>query len=108
MSEHHRTASYAKAARIARPRLQAQINAGGLPCVNRCKLGGIVRPGDTWDVAHIIGADQAKRMGWTEAQINAQSNLSSAHRLCNRSDGQRTTTQKRAAKRQEEQGIRPW
>jgi len=88
----------------ARPILQAQINAGGLPCVNRCRMGGVVFPGQKWDVGHIIGLAQ----GGT----NAYSNLGASHSHCNRSDGgregARKTNQAKAQTRNTDKRNQPW
>ena len=88
MSKAHQTASYTAAARIMRPRIQAQIDAGGSPCVQRpCRMGGLVLPGEVWDLGHIVSAMEGKAMGWTPQQINALTNFGAAHRHENRSDG---------------------
>jgi hypothetical protein len=85
MSEHHRTPDWKKTTAIMRPRLAASLPA---PCVQpRCRRGGVVSPGESWDVAHIVSVEQAKAQGWTTAQMNHPSNLGVAHVRCNRSDG---------------------
>jgi hypothetical protein len=104
MTAHHRSSEWVKVRNKIRPILQARINAGGLPCVNRCQMGGLVFPGQTWDVAHII--DVAK--GGTDHP----SNLGAAHVRCNRSDGGTAGAIKanynRATKRNQEKRNQPW
>ncbi|NRD25834.1 HNH endonuclease [Frigoribacterium sp. VKM Ac-2836] len=104
MTDHHRSRAWVKVRNRVRPIFQARINAGGMPCVNRCVMGGIVYPGQAWDVAHLI--DAAK--GGTDDM----SNLGAAHRRCNRSDGGTQgaikTNQARAQKRNAESRNQPW
>jgi len=104
VTAHHRSAAWVKVRNRVRPILQARINAGGLPCVNRCVMGGAVFAGQVWDVAHIV--DVAK--GGTDQP----SNLGAAHRRCNRSDGgtegARKTNQQRKTKRDTDKRNQPW
>jgi hypothetical protein len=39
------------------------------------------------DVGHIVERDQARALGWTDAQINALSNTQPEHQHCSRSAG---------------------
>jgi ribosomal protein S27AE len=77
----------------------------GLPCA-RC--GGVIAygapryyPGTrrvnprSLVVGHIVGRDRAKRMGWTDAQINALSNTQSECARCSDSSGARYGNHKR-------------
>lgn len=82
MSEHHRSTSWKVILRTVKPRVAAALPA---PCIEGC--GRLVNPGDTFDLGHIVSVAAARRMGWTEQQINAASNLGPAHPKCNRSAG---------------------
>jgi hypothetical protein len=77
----------------------------GLPCA-RC--GGAIEYGAprylagtrrvnprSLVVGHIVGRDQAKRMGWTDAQINALSNTQPECARCSDSSGARYGNRKR-------------
>jgi hypothetical protein len=84
-----------------RPRLKAAIDAaGGLPCVNRCRLGGVVLPGQAFDVAHIIDVDA----GGTDDP----SNLGAAHVACNRSDGGKAGRAKQLTRARDEKRLMKW
>jgi len=72
----YRGKEWARISKQLRPRYEAMLP---LPCANHCKMGGLVLPGQKWDLAHIV--DLAK--GGT----NTAENLGVAHRYCNRSDG---------------------
>jgi hypothetical protein len=50
-------------------------------------------------VGHIVGRDQAKRLGWTEAQINDVSNTQPEHSRCSDQSGARYVNAKRGARR---------
>lgn len=59
------------------------------PCA-RC--GGPIRytgprGWDSLDVGHIVGRDEARRLGWTREQINHLSNTQPEHARCGRSAG---------------------
>ena len=75
---------------------QHHIRAG-LPCA-RC--GGVIQygapryyPGTrrvnrrSLVVGHIVGRDQAKRLGWSDEQINALSNTQAEHAVCSDRSG---------------------
>lgn len=47
-----------------------------------CKAEGRVSPAS--EVDHIVSKAKARSMGWTEAQIDADSNLQSINRECHR------------------------
>jgi hypothetical protein len=47
----------------------------------------MVEHGSTFDLGHIVSVAAARRMGWTEQQINDPSNLGASHPSCNRSRG---------------------
>jgi hypothetical protein len=49
-------------------------------------------------VGHIVGRDQAKRMGWTDQQINALSNTQPEHARCSDASGARYGNAKRGAR----------
>ncbi len=100
MTEHHRSAGYLKFSARMRPLLQAQIDGGGLPCVNRCRMGGVVMPGQVWDVAHVVDA--------AEGGTDTVDNVGAAHRYCNRSDGGRKGQAKQQATRKEEKRFPNW
>lgn len=53
-----------------------------------------VHPGSL-AVGHIVGRDQAKALGWTEAQINAISNTQPEHARCSDRSGAQYGNQKR-------------
>lgn len=97
MTSHHRTAEWAKVTRINRPRIKASLPA---PCVNRCQHGGIVYPGQAFDVAHIIDVD----LGGTDDP----SNLGPAHPRCNRSDGGKAGQQKQQTTKKQERRLLQW
>lgn len=47
-------------------------------------------------VGHVIGRDQARRLGWTDEQINALSNTQPEHARCSDRSGARYGNRKRA------------
>jgi DNA/RNA endonuclease G (NUC1) len=47
------------------------------------------------DIGHIVGRDIARRLGWTEEEINHLSNTQPEHARCNRRDGVRYGNRKR-------------
>jgi len=46
-------------------------------------------------VGHIVGRDQARRLGWSDAQINALSNTQAEHSRCSDRSGARYLNAKR-------------
>lgn len=97
MTAHHTGAEWQKVRSIALPIIRATLPA---PCIEqRCQRGGIVHPGQRWQVGHIVSASTAKRMGWTRAQIDHLSNLGPSHGRCNASEGGKLGSQVTAAKR---------
>lgn len=50
-------------------------------------------------VGHIVGRDQAKRLGWTDQQINALSNTQPEHARCSDVSGARYGNRVRARRR---------
>jgi len=97
MSAHHRTPAWQKFTRYARPIITASLPA---PCVNRCQLGGIVEPGQRFDVAHIIAPEH----GGTDTLDN----VGPAHARCNRSDGGKAGRTKQLAAKRTEQRLPKW
>lgn len=95
MSALHRTPAWKALTRKARPILRAQLP---LPCVNRCRLGGIVTPGQQFDVAHLPGH---------EGLIGLE-HVGAAHTACNRSDGGRHGAALTNGRRRESNGLRAW
>lgn len=95
MSALHRTPEWKALTRRARPLLRAQLP---LPCVNRCKRGGIVMPGEQFDVGHLPGH---------EGMIGLQ-HVGPAHPGCNRSDGGKVGAAIVNGRRRAENGLRPW
>lgn len=87
MTDHHRTTEWARTTRIMRPRIEAQLP---LPCVD---CGRPVHREQKWQVGHIVPVTEAKRMGWSTAQMNAPTNLGPSHakgpgqRACNQIAG---------------------
>lgn len=104
MTDYHRTPEWKAFTRQVRPMIQASLPA---PCVNRCKKGGIVAPGDRWDVAHLPGHDAYLRRG--DLSIN---HVGPAHSSCNRSDGGRVgaalTNKSRLEHRARDERFLPW
>ena len=85
MSAGHRTAEYMAFIRRERPRWQAAINAGGVPC-RRCK--GVLREGMAWDLGHLVPMAQGGAL--------TSDNVWPEHPRCNRKAGQQLSVQKRA------------
>jgi len=84
MSDAHRTPAWTKARATAKPRIQAEINAGNGWCFDgRHPL----RPGERWDVSHINPVQVMKAHGIPESEWHRQDNLTSSHTRCNRSAG---------------------
>jgi hypothetical protein len=84
MSQAHRTSAWAKASRIARPRLRAEIESGNGWCFDgRHHLP----PGSTFDVSHIRTVAAMTAAGLTEEEMHGQDNLTSSCRKHNRSAG---------------------
>lgn len=101
MSVQHKRANWAKYSARYRPSVAACLPS---PCVNRCYLGGIVYPGQPFDVGHIVGLDAGGS--------NERSNVGAAHVKCNRSDGGKIgaaiTNGRRRATTSAGKKIRPW
>jgi hypothetical protein len=76
MSGNHAANNWAKYSARYRPSVKACLPS---PCVNDCQYGGIVYPGQPFDVGHIVGYDRGGS--------NDRSNVGAAHVKCNRSDG---------------------
>jgi 5-methylcytosine-specific restriction endonuclease McrA len=70
----------------ARRLLQPTIDSGVAVC---SKCGGIIHPGQLWDVDHIISRDRAPHL------LARPDNWTTAHRSCNRSAGARYGNRKR-------------
>lgn len=103
MSQHHRTPAWSVVLRTIKPRVAAALP---LPCVEGC--GRTVNPGDTFDLAHIVSVAAAKRLGWTERQMNDPSNLGPAHPKCNRSAGGRQGRAKQVAAQRQTRRLPQW
>jgi 5-methylcytosine-specific restriction endonuclease McrA len=84
VSNEHRTSAWTKARNIVRPRLQAEINAGNGWCYDGRH---IIRPGERWDVSHVISIQNMKAAGMPETEWHRPENLTSSHVKCNRSAG---------------------
>lgn len=97
MTEHHRTPEWRRITRIMRPLIRAQLP---LPCVNRCVLGGVVEPGQPFDVAHVVDVDHGGD--------DSMDNLGPAHVRCNRSDGGKAGAMKQKAQRQTKARFPNW
>ncbi len=74
--------------------------------VNRC--GRLVHPEHQWDVGHVVGVEQATRLGWTRQQIDDPSNLGPAHVRCNRSDGGKEGRAKQLARTRQDRRLPSW
>ena len=101
VSGHHKRSDWPKYSKRYRPSITATLPA---PCVNACLLGGVVYPGQRFDVGHIVGVEAGGS--------NDRSNVGPAHVSCNRSDGGRigaaiTNAGKRAST-QSGKKIRAW
>jgi hypothetical protein len=104
MSVNHRTKSYGRANAAARPRIRELVRSGEAYCVD-C---GRPVVDDRWQVGHIVGFDKGRAAGWSDAQINAQTNLGPSHskgagpggRSCNQSAGGKLGKQKQVANMQ--------
>jgi hypothetical protein len=87
VSEHHRSASWAAAVRVNKPRIAAALPARCIDC------GRPVTPDQRWQVGHIVPVAVAKAQGWTVQQINHPTNLGPSHtkgrgqRACNQIAG---------------------
>jgi hypothetical protein len=97
MSGNHKANNWAKFSARYRPSVKACLPS---PCVNACQLGGVVYPGQPFDVGHIVGYDAGGS--------NDRSNVGAAHVKCNRSDGGKigaalTNAAKRSGKK-----LREW
>lgn len=77
MSKHHDAQSWSNHSKRLRPIIAATLPQ---PCIGpRCFHGGVVYPGDTWQVGHIL-----------DAALGGQptiENVGPIHRKCNASDG---------------------
>lgn len=100
MSQHHRKVKWSTLSRKYRAQIAPLLP---LPCVQpRCKLGGIVNPSDTWDVAHLhdLAADPT--------QIPDRNAVGPAHAACNRSDGGKRGAAMTNRARAASSGRREW
>lgn len=102
MSDGHRTTEWNRARALAKPRLQAWIDAGNGSCFD---CGNPIPPGTRtgWEVAHKVPLATMLAMGATLAQAHDLSNLTASHATCNRRSGGRAgakiSNQRRAATR---------
>ena len=97
MSSHHRTSAWTIFSNLARKRIQAALP---LPCVERCKRGGMVEVGDKWDVSHIVAV--------ADGGEDTMDNVGPAHTQCNRSAGGTTGARVSNAKRKVSRRLLPW
>lgn len=59
-------------------------------------------------VGHVVGRDQARRLGWTDQQINALANTQPEHARCSDSSGAKYGNAKRGRMRQVLKTTRAW
>lgn len=98
MSQNHKRSGWATVSARHRPSIRAALPS---PCVNPpCKHGGMVYPGQRFDVAHIVDADAGGS--------NDRSNLGAAHPDCNRRDGGRIGARKTNEARRSQKRRRAW
>jgi hypothetical protein len=93
MTRFHRSKEWAAFSKKARPILAASLP---LPCVNAYRwegCRGVVHPGETFDVAHIVSH------GVDPTQPLDMSRVGAAHSRCNRRAGAAEGGRKRAAQR---------
>jgi hypothetical protein len=64
-------------------------NAPCARCGGRIDRRSKTRGPDSLDVGHVVSRYEARRLGWTDEQINALSNTRPEHARCNRADGAR-------------------
>lgn len=102
MSKNHHRSGVAAKLRKWRPQVAATLPA---PCVNRCQLDGIVRPGQVWDVAHLPGRDAYLMQAGHPVTRN---DVGAAHAKCNRSDGGKIGAAITNSKRLVESRRRAW
>lgn len=108
MSAHHRTAAWQRTTRSQRPIIAAQLPA---PCID---CGQPVHASQRWQVGHRVAAAVAKRMGWSEEQINSPSNLGPSHgksrgqRACNQIAGGKLGAQRSRASRPSSRRMPSW
>lgn len=117
MSEHHRTAEWVRVRSVAKPRIAAQISAGLGVCIDCGRHIEAGTPLTHWQVGHRVSVSAAKAAGWTDAQVNAMSNLGPSHSKasgysCNQRAGgrmgARAVNNKRAQKRREDKDLPNW
>lgn len=84
MSAGHRTPEYLRFIKRERPKWQAQIDAGGVPC-RRCKR--VLYQTKAWDLGHIIALAHGGPL--------TPDNVWPEHRACNRRAGQALSVQTR-------------
>jgi len=97
MSEGHRNTAWSRAARIARPRLQAVIDAGDGWCFDGRHP---IEPGDnSWDVSHVISLATMLAAGASLDEAHHQANLTSSCKAHNRSVGGKAGAKVSNAKR---------
>lgn len=102
MSAHHQRKGVGGKLAKWRPSIAKTLPA---PCVQpRCQLGGVVHPGQQWDVGHLPGHDAYLDTGLplTRDQVGP------AHRRCNRSDGGKVGAAMTNAKHRAKKDLRPW
>jgi hypothetical protein len=58
-------------------------------CGGHIDRGSKTRGPDSLDVGHVVSRYEARRMGWTDEQINALTNTQPEHAHCGRSHGAR-------------------
>jgi hypothetical protein len=113
MAEHHNRPSWTKAARLARPRIAEAVRRGEAHCVDCGRWLPPDTPRNHWQVGHIVSVLRGTAAGWTEAEINAYSNLGPSHskasgRACNQIHGARERHARDAARRSEDKGYPQW
>lgn len=98
MSRHHVASKHSTDTRKRRAEISTTLPA---PCIAApCLLGGVVRPGDKWDVAHRVAAVEGGR--------TTKQNTGPAHTKCNRSEGGRVGRAIQTRARRAGQEIREW
>jgi hypothetical protein len=113
MTAHHQSPSWRKAARLARPRIAEEIRRGDATCVDCGRWLPPDTPRTHWEVGHRVSVLRATAAGWTEAEINAYSNLGPSHgprsgRACNQRAGATERQQRDRARRAEGKGYPEW
>ena len=99
MSRHHKTkwtgADSRKWRAIIEPTLPAPC------CAARCVMGGVVYPGQLWDVGHRVGVADPR-------SSNDAVNLGPEHRKCNRSAGGKQGGAMTKKKRRDDERLVTW